>query len=230
MCRCRPYLSFAWQSGPDRRAIEGNHSGGYQMRRINPFLFVMILFAAGFAVAYALLQTTPGTQTSGKALIGGPFSLVDTDGKRVTERDFRGKLMLVVFGYTHCPDVCPTELQTMAEVIDKLGPDAGVLAPVFISVDPARDTPEALSAYVKAFSQRITGLTGSLDEAASAAKAYRVYFRKAGGGPDDYAVDHSAFVYLMDRDGNYLTHFTFNTPADAIVSVVKKHLSGDKSA
>jgi protein SCO1 len=200
------------------------------MRRINPFLFVLVLFAAGFAVAYAILQTTPSMQTSGKALIGGPFSLVDTDGKRVTDRDFRGKLMLVFFGYAHCPDVCPTELQTMAEVLDKLGPDADALAPVFISVDPARDTPEALSAYVKAFSPRITGLTGSLDETASAAKAYRVYFRKAGGGPDDYTVDHSAFVYLMDRDGSYLTHFVFNTPADAIAGVIKKQLSGAKSA
>jgi protein SCO1/2 len=200
------------------------------MRRINPFLFILVLFAAGFAAAYAILQTTPGTQTSGKALIGGPFSLIDTDGKRVTDRDFRGKLMLVFFGYAHCPDVCPAELQTMAEVIDKLGADADALAPVFISVDPARDTPEVLSAYVKAFSPRITGLTGSFDEAASAAKAYRVYFRKTGSGQDDYTVDHSAFVYLMDRDGNYLTHFTFNTPADAIASVVKKHLSGDKSA
>jgi protein SCO1/2 len=200
------------------------------MRRINPFLFVLVLFVAGFAAAYWILQTTPSTQTTGKALIGGPFSLIDTDGKRVTDRDFRGKLMLVFFGYTHCPDVCPTELQTMAEVLDKLGADASALAPVFISVDPARDTPEVLAAYVKAFSPRITGLTGSLDEAASAAKAYRVYFRKAGGGPDDYTVDHSAFVYLMDRDGNYLTHFTFNTPADAIAGVIKKHLSGDKSA
>src|SRR5262249_46563950 len=111
-----------------------------------------------------------------------------------------------------------------------LGADADALAPVFISVDPSRDTPDALATYVKAFSPRITGLTGSVDETASAAKAYRVYFRKAGSGPDDYTADHSAFFYLMDRDGNYLTHFTFNTPADAIASVVKKHLSGDKSA
>lgn len=199
------------------------------MRRINPFFFALILFAAGFAAAYAILQATPSIQTAGKALIGGPFSLVGTDGKRVTDRDFRGKLMLVMFGYTHCPDVCPAELQTMAEVMDKLGADADALAPVFISVDPARDTPEVLSAYVKAFNPRITGLTGSPDEAASAAKAYRVYFKKAGGGADDYSVDHSAFVYLMDRDGSYLTHFSFNTPADAIVTVVKEHLSGGKS-
>jgi protein SCO1 len=205
------------------------------MRRINPFLLSLILFIAGVAAGVIWMylpvsQTTPGTQTSGKALIGGPFSLVDTDGKRVTDRDFHGKLMLVFFGYTHCPDVCPAELQTMAEVVDKLGAEANAVAPVFISVDPARDTPEALASYVKSVSPRITGLTGTLDETASAAKAYRVYFRKAGGGPDDYTVDHSAFVYLMDRDGNYLTHFTFNTTADAIAAVIKKHLSGDRSA
>jgi protein SCO1 len=205
------------------------------MRRINPFLAGFVLFIAGAAAGviwkyFPVSPDTPGTQTSGKALIGGPFSLVDTDGKRVTDRDFRGKFMLVFFGYAHCPDVCPSELQTMAEVVDKLGPAADAVAPVFISVDPGRDTPEALAAYVKAFSPRITGLTGTLDETASAAKAYRVYFRKAAGGPDDYSVDHSAFVYLMDREGNYLTHFTFNTTADAIAAVIKKHLSSDRSA
>ncbi len=199
------------------------------MQRLNPLLFVIALFVAGFAAAYFIRLQPQGTLVEGKALIGGPFSLVDTDGKRVTDRDFRGKLMLVFFGYTHCPDVCPTELQTMAELLDKLGTDAKAVAPVFISVDPQRDTPGALSDYVKNFSPRIAGLTGSPDEVASAAKAYRVYFRKADGGSDDYTVDHSAFVYLMDREGSYLTHFLFNTPADAMANVIKKHISGDKN-
>ncbi len=200
------------------------------MKRVNPVLFVIVLFVAGFAAAYSIRFAPEGTRTEGKALIGGPFSLVDTNGKRVTDGDFRGKLMLVFFGYTHCPDVCPTEMQNMTEVMDKLGADASQVAPIFISVDPARDTPESLSAYVKNFSPRITGLTGSVDEVASAAKAYRVYFRKAEGGSDDYTVDHSVFVYLMDRQGDYLTHFMFNTPADTMVSVIKKHISGDKSS
>ena len=200
------------------------------MRSINPVLFVLVLFTAGFVAAYSLRfgQETAGTQ--GKVLIGGPFSLVDTDGKRVTDKDFRGKLMLVFFGYMHCPDVCPTELQNMAEVLDKLGPDADQVAPIFISVDPNRDTPEALSSYVKNFSPRIIGLTGSADEVASAAKAYRVYFRRAEGSEENYTVDHSVFVYLMDRKGEYLSHFAFNAPTDSVASAIKKQILGDKSA
>ncbi len=199
------------------------------MQRINPILFVIILFAAGFAAAYSIMPLQHSAQVEGKPLIGGPFSLAATDGKRVTDRDFRGKLMLVFFGYTHCPDACPTELQTMAEVMEKLGPAASEVAPIFISVDPERDTPEALSAYVKNFDPRIIGLTGSPDEVASAAKAYRVYFRKAAGGSGDYTVDHSSFVYLMDQEGNYLTHFLFNTQADAIANTIKSRMPGDKS-
>lgn len=201
------------------------------MRRINPVFFVIALFAVGFAAAYWLgIGQEPPTYTEGKALIGGPFSLIGTDGKRVTDKDFRGKLMLVFFGYTHCPDVCPTELQNMAEALDKLGPDANQVAPIFISVDPARDTPEALAAYVKNFGPRIIGLTGSADDIASAAKAYRVYFSSAEGGAGNYTVDHSAFVYLMDREGNYLTHFMFNSPPETVAAAIKKHISGDKNA
>jgi protein SCO1/2 len=198
------------------------------MPRINPLLFIVVLFIAGFAAAYSIRFTPEGSRTEGRALVGGPFSLADT--KRVTDRDFRGKLMLVFFGYTHCPDVCPTELQNMATVLEKLGPDAKQVAPLFISVDPARDTPEALSAYLGNFSPLIKGLTGTQDEVASAAKAYRVYFKKADGGPDDYTVDHSVFIYLMDRDGNYITHFMFNSPPENIVNVIKKHISEAKDS
>jgi protein SCO1 len=200
------------------------------MPRINPVLFVVVLFVVGFAAAYSIRLAPEGSRTEGKALIGGPFSLADTDGKRVTDSDFRGKLMLVFFGYTHCPDVCPTELQNMADVMGKLGASAKEVAPVFISVDPARDTPEALSAYVRNFSTDIVGLTGAPDEIASAAKAYRVYFKKADGGPQDYTVDHSVFVYLMDRNGNYLNHFMFNTPAETIASSIRKYISGENNS
>lgn len=200
------------------------------MPRINPLLFVVILFIAGFAAAYSIRFTPEGSRTQGRALVGGPFSLTDTDGKRVTDRDFRGKLMLVFFGYTHCPDVCPTELQNVVTVMDKLGPDAKHVAPMFISVDPARDTPEALSAYVNNFSPLIKGLTGTEEEVASAAKAYRVYYKKAGGSADNYTVDHSVFVYFMDRDGNYITHFLFNSPPEDMVNAIKKHISGEKGS
>ncbi len=202
------------------------------MRRLNIVLLVTALFAAGFAGAYWVASRQGGTHSDGRALIGGPFTLTGTDGKRVTDRDFRGRLMLVFFGYTHCPDVCPTELQTLADVLDKLGADADKVAPVFISVDPQRDTPEAVSNYVKSFSPRIEGLTGDMSEVASAAKAYRVYFRKAAESisGSEYSVDHSGFVYLMDEDGRYLTHFTFNTSPDTIIDVVKKHFLLNKNA
>ncbi len=192
---------------------------------------VLVLFAAGFAGAYMVLSAPERVQSEGAALVGGPFSLVNTDGKSVTDRDFRGKLMLVFFGYAHCPDVCPTELQTMSAVMDKLGPEAAKVAPIFISVDPKRDTPEALSSYMKNFDSRIAGLTGNQNEIADVAKAYRVYYRKAGdGGGGDYTVDHSAFVYLMDGEGKYLTHFTFNTTPDSMLAVIKKKITADNAS
>ena len=200
------------------------------MQRVKPVLFLAVLFAVGFAAAYSLRIAPQGPRTEGRALIGGPFSLIDTAGKRVTDRDFRGRLMLVFFGYTNCPDVCPSGLQNVAEVLDKLGPDAKEVAPLFVTVDPERDTPEALSAYLKNFSPLIAGLTGSPDEIASAAKAYRVYFRKANVDRDSYSVDHSAFIYLMDGEGNYLTHFMFNAPVDTMVSAIKAHISGGKNS
>ena len=200
------------------------------MPRINPILFVIVLFVAGFAAAYSIRFPATTSRTEGTALIGGPFALTDVKGKRVTERDFRGKFMVVFFGYTHCPDVCHTELQNMTDVLNKLGAGAKEVVPVFISVDPSRDTPAALSAYLGNFSPLIVGLTGSVDEVASAAKAYRVYFRKADGGPDDYTVDHSVFIYLMDREGNYLNHFMFNTPPESMAAAIRKYISGEKSS
>lgn len=200
------------------------------MKAARAALVAFVLFAAGFAGVYAMLNYN-GSPREGTPLIGGPFSLVDANGKRVTDRDFRGKLMLVFFGYTHCPDVCPTELQNMAEVMDKLGPDADQVAALFISVDPKRDTPDVLAGYVKNFSPRIVALTGDQAEIASAAKAYRVYFRKVGNGASgDYTVDHSAFVYLMDGSGKYITHFSFNSPPEAMTAVIKKQIAADSAA
>ncbi len=190
----------------------------------------LALFAAAFAGVFAVLNGGERPQSEGTALIGGPFSLKDTSGKRVTDRDFRGKLMLVLFGYAHCPDVCPTELQIVSTVMDMLGPDANKVAPVFISVDPKRDTPDALSSYMKNFSPAITALTGDENDVASAAKAYRVYYRKAGeSGAGEYSVDHSAFFYLMDSEGKYVTHFSFNTAPDAMLAVIKKKIAADNA-
>lgn len=162
----------------------------------------------------------------GDAAIGGPFQLVDTEGRVRTDEEFRGKLLLVEFGYTFCPDVCPLGLQLFADVLDRLGPQADAIQPIFITVDPARDTPEALRTYVEHFSPRILGLTGSREQIDAATKAYRVYYRlgaDAATNPN-YVVDHSAILFVMGRDGRYLTHFTHETPPDRVVAAIRDRL------
>src|SRR6185312_12588134 len=145
---------------------------------------LLTVIVAGFLIgaiagAAALVIARPPSAdvtTTGKALIGGPFTLVGKDGKPVTDQDFRGKYMLVFFGFTHCPDICPAELQMVAEALDRLGDKANEVIPIFISVDPERDTPEVLAAYVKSFGPKFVGLTGSPDQIAAATKAYRVSY------------------------------------------------------
>lgn len=151
-----------------------------------------------------------GTPEGGGASIGGPFVLVDEKGNTVTDADFRGRPLLVYFGYTYCPDVCPTTLTTIAEALDRLGDKGRDIAVLFITVDPERDLPEDVGDYARAFHPQVVGLTGTTEQVAAAARAYRVYFAKAAQNPDDpedYAVDHSAYTYLMGRDGTFLAHF-----------------------
>jgi protein SCO1/2 len=155
--------------------------------------------------------------------IGGPFALVDDTGKPRTDADFRGKLMLVYFGYTHCPDACPTALQDMADALAKLGPAADQVAPLFITIDPARDTVAYLKGYAEQFDPHMLGLTGSPEQIAAAAKAYRVYYQKASDKPD-YLMDHSSIVYLMGRDGKFLTHFSAETTPDQMAVALRKYL------
>jgi len=162
----------------------------------------------------------------GKAAVGGPFTLTDHTGRRVTDQDFRGKYMLVYFGFTFCPDVCPTGLQVMAAALDQLGPKAEEIIPIFISVDPERDTPEQLAQYVPSFHPRLIGLTGSPEEIQSVAKAYRVYFRKVKDEKStaEYTIDHTSIIYLMDPNGEFVTHFTHATPVDVMVEKLEKVL------
>jgi len=167
-----------------------------------------------------------GTTTSGKALIGGPFTLTDQNGKRVTEKDFRGRYTLVFFGFTNCPDICPAGLQLIAAALDKVGAKADKVTPLFISVDPARDTPQKLAGYVKNFSDRLVGLTGTPEEIAAVARAYRVYYQKTPNesAPSDYGMDHSSIIYLMGPDGEYVTHFTPMTSLDEMVAKLNEVL------
>jgi protein SCO1/2 len=165
-------------------------------------------------------------ETTGKALIGGPFTLVDQTGRTVTDQDFRGRYMLVFFGFTHCPDVCPVELQVMSASLDELGPKAEQVVPIFITLDPERDTPEVVGAYVKNFGSRFVGLTGSPEAIAAAADAYRVPYAKVQEDirKPDYTIDHSALVYLMGKDGEYVTHFDYGTPAAKVTETLRRYL------
>jgi protein SCO1/2 len=196
---------------------------------------LLIFVVAGFLVgalagAAVLLINAPHmgrVESSGTALIGGPFSLVGgEDGKTVTDSDFRGRDMLVFFGFTHCPDICPAELQVIAEALDRLGDKAAKIVPIFITLDPERDTPEVMTAYVKSFGPNFVGLTGTPEAIAAAAKAYRIGYTKVENraSPKDYSVDHSALVYLMGPDGAYLTHFAYGTSAQEMAEKLARFL------
>ncbi|HME25252.1 MAG TPA: SCO family protein [Acetobacteraceae bacterium] len=140
---------------------------------------------------------------------GGPFTLQDGDGKPVSDRDFRGKYMLVYFGYTFCPDACPTTLNAVADALDRLGAKADQIQAIFITVDPKRDTPAVMKQYVAAFTPRLIGLTGSLEQIAQVAEEYRVYHveNRTGPGPNDYSIDHSSVLYVMGPDGGFIAAF-----------------------
>jgi cytochrome oxidase Cu insertion factor (SCO1/SenC/PrrC family) len=162
-----------------------------------------------------------GVQLPQGLSLGGPFSLTDQSGKPVTEHDYAGRWMLVYFGYSFCPDVCPTELGTMASALDALGPAGEKVTPVFISVDPARDTPEHLADYVSRFHPRMQGLTGTPEQVAEAARRYRVYYAKVQR-PEmtDYLMDHSSFIYLVGPDGKVRSLFRPEQTPEAIAAAV----------
>lgn len=180
-------------------------------------------------LAFAVWHGRGDPDSAGAVPIGGPFALVDQTGKPVTQAEYRGRLMLVFFGFTHCPDVCPTALDRISHALDRLGEDAKKVQPIFITVDPERDDPATLAAYLDAFDPRIIGLTGTPEQIAAAARAYRVYYSRAepagqDGGGDDYMVNHSAIVYLMDRDGSFLTHFPHMATAEDLAATIRRHL------
>lgn len=187
----------------------------------------LLVLASGALLFYALNYTPHGAANSPvSAMIGGKFSLVDQNGKAFTDADMKGKWQLVFFGYTHCPDVCPTTLNELSLAFDKLGPAAkNKIGVVFISVDPDRDTPSVLKEYVSSFSAPVTALTGTAAEVAQAAKAYRVYYAKHPTKDGGYDMDHSALIYVMDPEGRFTATFTPEDPADKIAERMRKLLS-----
>ena len=163
---------------------------------------------------------------SASVSVGGPFSLTDDQGRAVTDQTYRGRWMLVYFGYTFCPDVCPTELQTIASALDTLGPDANAVVPLFVTVDPERDTPAALANYVKLFDNRIVGLSGTPEQIAAVARAYRVYYAKVT--PKDstsYLMDHSSFVYLVGPDGKLRALFRPGQSARELADAIRARMT-----
>ncbi|UUX49744.1 SCO family protein [Nisaea acidiphila] len=187
----------------------------------------------GFCLAVAIVLFPVFPAGAGErqlpALFGGPFELTDETGARVGPEHYSGRFMLVYFGYSYCPDICPTDLAIMAAALDELGPLSGKIQPLLITVDPARDTPEGLLAFTDAFHPDLVGLTGSEAEIAAAARAYRVHRRKfwlEGSSGDDYLVDHSTLTYLMGPDGSFVTMFPRGTGPERMTEVLRKYLAG----
>nr|WP_170245852.1 SCO family protein [Methylobacterium gnaphalii] len=156
--------------------------------------------------------------------VGGPFALVDHQGHARTEADFHGKLLLVYFGFTSCPDVCPTDLQEIARALTLLGAQGDQIQPLFITLDPERDTGAQLAEYVANFDPRVVGLTGSPQAVRAAADAYKVFYEKVALAGSDYTIDHSAFIYLMDRSSGYLGFFPPGTSAERMLTILRPHL------
>ena len=179
-----------------------------------PILYV--LFAVAILLSALVAKNyfdSPNKIASGPT-IGGSFTLVDHNAKAVTDADFKGRNMLIFFGYTYCPDVCPTAMQTISDALDILG-DRPDIVPVFVSVDTKRDTPEVLKSYLENFHPSIVGMTGTPEQVVAAAKAYGVYYaivEGSSGDPDDYLMNHSSITYLMGPDGAFITHFSHGPP------------------
>jgi cytochrome oxidase Cu insertion factor (SCO1/SenC/PrrC family) len=214
------------------------------MKRSTILIAFLVLAAIAIASAFFFYGSgavepppTPGStqSSSSRPLVGGPFALVDGEGRRVTDQDFRGRFMLVQFGYTHCPDVCPLGLEKVTEALDLMPQDlAARVQPLFITIDPARDTPAVLKEYAGHFHPRLVALTGGEEEVAAAAKAYRVYARKAEGeGPGaggGYLMDHSTFTYVMGPDGGYVAHFGHDATPEAMAERLTALVSAETHA
>lgn len=185
--------------------------------------------AAGLASCWLPIESNAASAPPLVNLFGGPFSLIDHDGKHRTDKDFRGKYMLIFFGYTYCPDICPLNLQHGADALQALDEEkARQVVPIFVSIDPERDTPMVLKEYVANFGERFVGLTGSEQQIRAISKAYRIHRRKVlpAGESDknNYLVDHSSITYLMGPDGKFITLFPHNTSGGKMAKAINRYL------
>ena len=191
------------------------------MRKILIFVTALAAIAFGFAL-YQFGVHGPQPVATNDFQMGGPFHLIDQNGQSVTDKDLRGKPTVMFFGFTYCPDVCPTTLADMSAWLKALGPDADKLNVVYVTIDPERDTPQRLKAYLTAFDPRIRGLTGSPQAIAQAAHDYNVYYQKAPLQGGDYTMDHSTLIYLIDAKGKMAELVQYGTPRDQVVASLKK--------
>jgi len=189
-----------------------------------PYILLIAMVLGG--LAWNLGDQTGAGQvfTSGEASIGGPFTLTDQNGATRTDKDFHGRWTLVYFGYTRCPDVCPLTLEMIGDTLTRLGPKANKITPVFITVDPARDTPPVLKQYVAAFGKSFVGLTGTQQQIDRVAKEYRVYAKKHPLPGGDYGMDHSSEIYLMDPNGNFAMDYNTEDGPDKVAADLAKRL------
>jgi protein SCO1/2 len=172
----------------------------------------------------AVVTLTPASRPAGSANVGGPFTLVDQDGRAVTDRSFLGQPHLVFFGFTQCPDICPTKLFELSEALRATGEKGRGLKALFITVDPERDKPEALKSYLSSFDDRIVGLTGTLEAIEATVRAYRGFARKVPTKDGDYTMEHTALVYLMDKSGRFIGSFNLNRPPQEAAQELLRHV------
>jgi protein SCO1 len=196
------------------------------MDRTTRPLVIVAAFAGSLVVGLALMLWFAGgvRSVTAPAAIGGPFQLTDQAGRTVTEQNMQGRPSLVFFGYTHCPDVCPTSLFEMSEVLRAMGKDADRVNAYFISVDPERDTTATIKDYLSSFDPHLEGLTGNPEQVAKALSAYRVYAKKAPLKDGDYTMDHTALIYLMDRDGRFVAPFNLKRSPEEAAADLRRYL------
>jgi protein SCO1/2 len=194
-------------------------------RTIRP-LVIIAAFAGSLVIGLVImLWAVGGLRTvTAPAAIGGPFQLTDQAGQAVTEKSLKGKPTLIFFGFTHCPDVCPTALFEVSEIMRALGPDADRVRALFVTVDPERDTPATLKDYLSSFDPHLSALTGDPEAVAAMAKAYRVYYKKVPLSEGGYTMDHTAIVYLMNKEGKFVSPFNIKRPPDVAAADLRKYL------
>ena len=196
------------------------------MARTSHLLLVFSAFLAGLVIflGVILFMTEGHVPGDSASAIGGPFKLIDQNGMKITEADFKGRPLLVFFGYTHCPDICPTTLFEMSEVLHALGKDADRVSALFITVDPERDTAPVMKDYLSSFDPHLRGATGDQKAIDAVEKDYRVYAKKVPTKNGDYSMDHTALVYLMDKEGRFVAPFKLDRKPEAAAADLRRYL------